>query len=459
VSVNEDFWDDLLGHIRRQELVPVAGPDVTVVKVGNTEQTCTTLIGQRLAERYRLPVSPGTRTMGEAVAEILRERGRDEVDRVYRVINDIIEDYPAPGDALRDLAAIDEFRLFVTTTPDRLLAKAVNEVRFGGREMTRELPFCPNRATIEQSQNAQAAAITDTVVLNLFGQAASTAQYAIHEEDRLEWLHALLTNTASLPNWLDSQLKHHAMLFIGCEIPDWIGRFLLRMESQTRLWDERNKQFFFVGTSTSHEASLSNFFETYCRQPLVQRLPMEPTEFVAELYARWKEQRKARPPVAVGPAGIVAPDAQIFISYMREDSDAARRLHTAITERVHGDVWLDERRLLPGDAWQPQILTAIRETIRLFVPLISANTEMEEEGYVFREWDEAIERSRSIMGRRFIVPVVIDDDYDGNAGRYRRIPPGFTHLHFGRAPRGDPDAGLMEMLITEIRNMRRPGAA
>ena len=104
-------------------------------------------------------------------------------------------------------------------------------------------------------------------------------------------------------------------------------------------------------------------------------------------------------------------------------------------------------------------MTAIRETIRLFVPLISANTEAEEEGYVFREWREAIERSRSIMGRRFIVPVVIDDDYDGNASRYRQIPDGFTDLHFGRAPRGDPDAGLMEMLTTEIRNMRRPGAA
>ena len=142
MGVNDDFWDDLLGHIRRQELVPVVGPAVTVVKVGQAEQTFTSLIGQRLAERYRLNVSPGTTTMGEAVAAVLRARGRDEVDRVYRIINDIIEDYPAPGDALRDLAAIDEFRLFLTMTPDRLLAKAINEVRFEGREMTRELTFC-----------------------------------------------------------------------------------------------------------------------------------------------------------------------------------------------------------------------------------------------------------------------------------------------------------------------------
>ncbi len=82
MGVNDDFWDDLLAHIRHQVLVPVVGPDLTVVKVGNAEQTFTTLIGQRLAERYHLTVSPGTTTMGEAVAAFLRERGRDEVDAV-----------------------------------------------------------------------------------------------------------------------------------------------------------------------------------------------------------------------------------------------------------------------------------------------------------------------------------------------------------------------------------------
>ena len=33
------------------------------------------------------------------------------------------------------------------------------------------------------------------------------------------------------------------MLFIGCEIPDWVGRFLLRMSNKSRLLAGR-KQFF-----------------------------------------------------------------------------------------------------------------------------------------------------------------------------------------------------------------------
>ncbi|MGW6700220.1 toll/interleukin-1 receptor domain-containing protein [Nocardia sp. NPDC055049] len=456
--MNDDFWDDLLAHIRQRVLVPVVGPDVTRVDLGDADQTFTTLIGQRLAERWNLSVPAGPTTMDAAVAAFLRERGQDEIERLYRVINDIIVEVdPEPGDALRNLAAIDDLRLFVSTTPDRVLAKAVNEVRFQGRQGAREISFSPNQSTSEQSRNAQPATPADTVVLNLYGQAASTPQYAIHEEDRLEWLHALLSEKASLPDWVGYQLKEHPLLFIGCEIPDWLGRFLLRMSSNTRLSLERIP-FFLAGCSASREPSLSSFFATYCRKTLVQQLDIDPATFVAELRARWVQQTTPRRHDAVGDALRPLPDAPtIFISYMREDADAAKRVCDAITS-LGGDVWLDERRLSPGDAWEHEILCSIRRTVRLFVPIISANTEHAEEGYVFKEWYEAADRARSIPSRRFIVPVVIDDNYDLNPSRYRQMPDSFGRLHFGRAPGGEPDAGLIAVLKDEIRAMRRTAA-
>lgn len=468
MSENDDevFWEDLFSHIRQRELVPVVGPDLSVVNVDGAEQTFTSLIGKRLAERYDLTVSPETTTIGETVAECLRKHGQDEVDRLYRVINNIITEVdPAPGDALRNLAAVDDLRLFVSTTPDRLLAKAVNEVRFQGQPATRELAFSPNQSTVEQSRNAKPAKTNDTVVLNLFGQATPTPQYAIHDEDHLEWLHALLSEWTSLPEWLVNPLKHHPMLFVGCDIPDWLGRFLLRMSSTSRLSMERDQQFFIVGNPISRDRALSTFFTTYCRKTLVQQLDMEPAAFTAELRARWEQQTADRPRAPLGLAGAAAgvgvgnpSDADaptIFISYMREDADAARRLCDAIASKG-GDVWFDERRVLPGDEWEPEVLSCIRQTVRLFVPVISASTEAEDEGYVFREWRAAIERAQSIMGRRFIVPVIIDSDYTGDAGRYQQIPDEFRPLHFGHAPGGEPDAGLIEMLTSEIRAMRRP---
>jgi hypothetical protein len=57
------------------------------------------------------------------------------------------------------------------------------------------------------------------------------------------------------------------------------------------------------------------------------------------------------------------------------------------------------------------------------------------------------------------VPVVVDEDYAGDTSRYKRIPPAFGDFDFGRAPGGNPDKRLVEMLRAEIRNMRRHAAA
>jgi hypothetical protein len=143
----------------------------------------------------------------------------------------------------------------------------------------------------------------------------------------------------------------------------------------------------------------------------------------------------------------------IFISYIRGDLEAARRLYSQITD-LGGDVWLDERRLLCGDQWSDDVRSSIRNRIDLLLPVMSANTEREDEGYVFREWREAIERSRSIPARRFIIPVIVDE-HPGQPGSYRQIPEEFMRFHIGYAPGGKLDSALREMLTEEIREIRR----
>jgi hypothetical protein len=438
--------------------VPIVGPDVTRVRLEDSDQALSTLIGQRLTERYRLQIPSGRPTMGEAVAAILRQRGHDSEQRLYRVINDIISEYNhLPGRALTDLAAITDLRLFVSTTPDRLLARAINNIRSGGIPLAREITFSPFQSTSERAQNSDEPSQGDAVVFRLFGGAASLPEYAIHEEDRLEWVHTLLSDKASLPPWISRELKHRQLLFIGCDIPDWISRFLMRMSCSTRLSRE-TKQFFIVESPEQQETLLSTFFSTYCRTTQIMQLGMEPSSFVTEFLERWRREH----PTTTTPRTdhhLLRPTTSptIFISYVREDASAARRLRNAITA-LGGDVWLDERRLLPGDEWGQEIVNAIRRGVRLFIPVISENTERQSERYVFREWREAIERARAILGRRFIVPVVIDINYK-NPITYRQVPEEFRVLQFGHAPAGDPTVQLSTILRDEIRSMRRVGAA
>ena len=401
----------------------------------------------------KLPVSDPNADLNDVVRMFFAVRGRDESDRLYRVVNDLLlAANPPPPDSLRQLAAITDLHLIVSTTFDSLMARAIDEVRFGGESRTRELWFAPNQSTLEQQSNSRRPPPDEKVVFKLFGQAGSTPQYALHDEDVLEWLHALLTDTARLPEWIGSELRDKPLLFVGCRIHDWLGRFLLRMASSTRL-ATMNKQFFIVGNSVAGEPLLTQFLETYCGATRVQICEMDPAAFVAELHRRWR----ARTPVDA--ASTAADPAQrdrgsVFVSYAREDVDAARNLCDAITA-LGGDVWFDERRLKPGDDWEDGILSSIRRDIRLFVPVISKETEQRDEGYVFREWGEALKRSESILRRRFIVPVVIDSDYAGDAGRYSQVQEGLRKFQFGHAPGGRPDATLTAMLNEEIRAMRR----
>jgi hypothetical protein len=459
LPASEDFWDDILGHLRDRVLLPVVGPELVTVQDGDRRVSLSRLLGERVAARYQLDVSWGPLSgLDDAVGAFLSTRGSREAERLYRVVNDLVSDLdPQPPEALRQLAGIRDFHLFLSTTFDPLLARALNEVRFGGETRTRELWFSPNQSTAEQQENAREPREADTVVFKLFGKASSTPQYAIHEEDMLEWLHVLLTETARLPEWLAGELKASPVLFLGCQLSDWIGRLLTRMASKSRLSLE-SKQFFIVGESVARYPELTGFFQTFCGGTRVQVLETDPAVFVAELSERWHK----RNPQAAAAAGIaqVAPPAgkgSIFISYVREDAAAARRLCDALAE-IGGDVWLDERRLQPGDRWEEEILASIRREVRLFLPVISRHTESREEGYVFKEWHEAVERAKGIPpgGRRFIVPVVIDAEYDGNPSRYRQVPDAFTVSHWGRAPGGDPDEGLVNALRDAIRDMRRP---
>jgi hypothetical protein len=458
VVETSESWDDLLAYIRDGVLVPVIGPQLLVIDADRPGQRLFEAVAERLAARYQLPLPNGGASLSDAVSSVLQARGRDESQRLYRIINDIITSLSGHvPDALRKIAEISDLRVFLSTSPDRLLIQALNDVRFHGQARTREAWFSPNQSTTEQQRNARTPADDEVIVFRLFGQACSTPQYAIHEEDHLEWLHALVSDAARLPEWLSYRLKDQPLLFIGCDVPDWLGRFIVRMSSNSRL-SMSTKQFFFVEPTREFDPSLSNFFATYCGRSSVRLIDLDPAAFVDELHSRWTAMRPPTPaPTAGERVEQTAPQGSIFISYVREDGDAARRLADAIS-RLGGDVWLDERRLEVGERWEQTILSGIRRGVRLFVPMISAKTEQRDEGYVFREWDEAVERARSIPRRRFILPVVVDPDYDGNPGRYLQIPEAFRQFHFGRAPGGEPDGDLVTALTTEIRAMRRPEA-
>ena len=135
------------------------------------------------------------------------------------------------------------------------------------------------------------------------------------------------------------------------------------------------------------------------------------------------------------------PAGAVFISYASEDLAAAERIAAALgTTGI--EVWFDKSELRGGDAWDRQIREQIHDC-RLFIPVISANSERRDEGYFRREWALAADRTRDMAHKRaFIVPVVID----GTAERGASVPEKFHELQWTRLPGGETSNEFVERI-------------
>jgi len=132
-------------------------------------------------------------------------------------------------------------------------------------------------------------------------------------------------------------------------------------------------------------------------------------------------------------AAAQEPTGRVFLSYASEDAAAAERIATALRS-VGIEVWFDRTELRGGDVWDRQIEDRIHDC-RLFIPLISVNTEHRDEGYFRREWALAVDRTRDMAEKKtFLVPVVIDGTHQRDAS----VPEKFRHVQWSRLPDGHP---------------------
>ena len=133
----------------------------------------------------------------------------------------------------------------------------------------------------------------------------------------------------------------------------------------------------------------------------------------------------------------------VFLSYAREDVDAARRIADAL--RSHDvEMWLDQRELVGGDAWDGKIKGQIG-SCALFIPVISANTQARKEGYFRLEWKLAEDRSHLMAkGVAFIVPV----STDATSERGALVPDAFLAVQWTRLPGGEMSSAFVGRVQT-----------
>jgi hypothetical protein len=434
-TLDDDAWEDLLSFIEEHRVIPIVGPDLLQVQTDTGPRLLLDWVAEKLAVRLGVNVAelPEHYTLNDVVCWFLAARGRRE--EAYVRLRSIIKDANfEPSPALRKLAAITDFDLFVSTTFDPLLETAINLERFGGAPTTEVLSYSPNRIADLPAERDQ---LQRPVVYHLFGKLSASPTYVISDEDLLEFICALQSEHLA-PEKLFHELEHNHLLFIGSNFTNWLARLFLRMAKRQRLSDPRDVGEILADNHTSEDSRLMSFLQ---QVSVRTRVYMGAERFVEELYDRWLARRKpaaaaaGAAPLRFMPPAREMPDHAVFISYAREDLAAVQAIKAGL-EAAGIVTWFDMDRLEVGDDYDRKIQRNIARC-SYFIPVISTTTQRRHEAYFRREWSYALDRVRNMAdGALFILPITIDATTAAEA----IVPDRFKSLHFTQLPGGSvPD--------------------
>ncbi|MBV8588284.1 MAG: toll/interleukin-1 receptor domain-containing protein [Verrucomicrobia bacterium] len=465
------FWNKFLKYLHEGFVVPVVGDELlTLHGEPGSPRTLSEYLGHLFIESFG-------EELDEAAARKARESSRplllteavslhrkaaeidSEICEIYRMVRDEIA-IPVP---LRQLARIDTINLFLSTTADDLLERAINETRFGGKRETKVLFYSPKRVPdaeeIERALNSGR-----PVVFQLFGTYTDGRYVAVTDAHFVEYVNALLSDTKRPQRLLDelvnvsrTEVKH--LLLLGNQLPSWLVRFFLRV-ARNEPFPENSKNALYISDSAlQNDLSLPRFIDKFA--PSTKILPdLTPAQFVAELSERW-EQTRPEPTIGKSTGTRSGEEAEfvrdaIFLSYAHEDIEAVHRLRVGLETRGL-PVWMDRGnrktlRLNPGDPYNKKIQQNIAEC-SFFIAIISHSAAEPTAGYLRREWSWALERLPDFTGlvdKPFIIPIIIDEvDF-----RQAEIPSEFKKLHYQSLPQGEPTDEFCKWIQSLYRGLK-----
>jgi TIR domain/SIR2-like domain len=449
------FWDQLLQFVEEGRVIPVVGPDLLRMEVDGRQVPIYWWLATKLAVYLEVADDgiPETGALNEVASRYLAQGG--ELEDIYPALRSIAprRESLAIPEPLLQLARIRPFKLFVTTTFGPLLEMALNQVRFGGQPRTRVYAYSPAAV---QDLDQPLDAMDRPAVFHLFGRLSAVPDYAVTEEDTLEFLYSLQSESHR-PNLLLDELARGQILLLGGNFPDWVARFFLRIAKRERLWLARGKTDIVADTRLRDDPELVAFLQRFSSRTKIFQ-GGGPVEFVAELSRRWSERHPesgagAAPPPepekAVGdPLEMLA--GSIFLSYASEDRPAVDALRREL-EAAGVDVWFDRQALQAGDDYEAKIKRNI-ENASLFVPILSRSTLTSRRRFFRIEWDHAEKVAVQVPPtQRYIVPLVLDDVAPNDPN----IPERFRKLNWVRLEAEKPNPDLVATLRQLFRDYQR----
>ncbi len=448
---DDQFWDNLLFDIEEGLVVPVIGRDVLTVHYQDRPVSLYPLLAQKLAGMLRVSGDdlPEDGEINAVVGRYLETNDPRQLERIYRrlprVMDELKVSLPEP---LAKLAAIRHFKLFVTTTFDSLLERAIHEARGRPPEV---IAYSPEADLSKADLRYPLEDLSEPVVYHLFGKLSASQEYAVTQEDTLEFLHTLQSQSRR-PQLLFDELSEKNLLLMGCSFGGWLARFFLRTTKRDRLL-QAGATNYLADRRVMEDRNLVLFLKQF--SPGTEIYQGHVQDFIDELHRRWIERYGAEPSetpatteAAFAPRLSREEPPRVFLSYASEDRGAAQKFNEALLGQ-HITVFFDREDLQGGDDWDRKLKSSI-EDCWLFVPLVSKSTLTPERRYFRKEWSVAEELApMAYPGLAFVVPVVIDDTPAGQDSlmAYKIL----SRQQWIECRHGEPT----EQFVTRIRDLYR----
>ena len=284
------FWDQLLRLIEEDKVVPVVGQDLLTVPESSGHTHLYAYLAARLASY--LEVSPDDLPPGSELGEVASrfiDAGNPGQD-VYAALRTVAADadsFPIPESLLK-LAAIRPLSLFISTTFDASLARALDQARFGGQARTRVFAHAPS--DVEDLPDVTSDSPVPTVY-HLMGKLSAMPSYAVTQEDVIEFFHSLQSETHR-PTRLFHELRGRSLLLLGTRFPGSLTSFLLRMLKTQPLSSDR-KSDYVADECVIGDQPLVLFLERASGKKIKIFRAGNAEAFVNELHAHWIERHPA----------------------------------------------------------------------------------------------------------------------------------------------------------------------
>jgi len=441
-------WDQLLTDIHKRQVLPIIGPALVTVDVGDRTQSLINTIVPDFAAEHGIDYRPGM-TLNEAACKLLERDGQGKRMAIYNTVTYLIADRahtPVPQ-GLLDLAAITDFDAFFTTTCDGVFTKALMQTRPGWSPAKGRAVLHPT-SVVDVPQP-----LPSTFLYHLLGATDQHASFAIWEEDYMEYLAALLMGPQDNLKNLIGLLRNRSLLILGSPYEDWFTRFFWFIAKRSGIAVRNDSTGGYLVDDIPADSRQVFYFDKVIGSPRI--LPIEPVAFVRELRRRWQEKFTFSRHDLIESLPSDMPRGYVFISYASEDKEAAFTLALGL-QNAGIPVWLDKQRLEAGTDYEMTLRRAIKQRAALFLSVISFTTEAPNgsgsfQRFAVKERQWAAERHEP--GLVFYVPIVVSSSIT----TMQNEPQVFRGLQSANLPGGNVTPEFLARIAAYMDEYREKG--